>query len=324
MELQKKISYYNRLKRLSHQLALSEHLLQHHPKVKGKWAILQTLVHGLHLQMQWAIAGPPARLLMTFQSALHAQETEKSQAGFVGPAMQRLQQLVTHFMHLSLPPTERDLAPLVFAFTQVIALGTLFIATQLVENWKRLFPQNDDPLATEKAGLLLKELGLTFILGSRTAESAFRSIAEGLGLKEVSQKRMTDSGMCFLLVLLILNQQHETVQDEEFLDTLKRFMQPTLDSIEPALQEAEAQRLLDTHQASLALRQVQVMRQALEASDAEAIKQALSASFDLLGISFQEAKQDTQRLSAFCAQLNKSFKNIFDRTALTATVIHAA
>jgi hypothetical protein len=323
MELQKNVSYHNRLKRLNHQLALSEQLLQNHPHVKGQWAILQTLVHGFHLQMQWAIAGPSARLLMTFQSALQAQETAQSQSGFVGPAMQRLQQSVARLMEMSLRPSERDLTPLLLAFTQVVALGTIFVATQLLENWKRLFPHDNDSLAAKKAGALLKELGLTFILGSRTAEIAFRSIGEGLGLKDTSQKRITNIGMCFLLVLLILAQESETAQDDEFLDTLKRFMQPTLGSIEHALQEAEMQHLLETHQASLALSQVQVMRQALETSNAEAIKQVLAASFDILGISYQDAKQDTQRLSTFCAQLNKSFKNIFDHTAMTATAIHA-
>lgn len=324
MELQKNISYQNRLKRLGYQLSLSEQLLQNHPLVRGKWGILQTLLHGFNLQMQWAIAGPTARLLMTFQTALQSQQVEQSQTGFVGPAMQRLQQCVARLMQASLRPTERDLTPLLLAFTQVIALGTIYIATQLVENWKRLFPQDEDPIAAEKAGWLLKELGLTFILGTRTAESAFRYIGQGLGLEEISQKRITDIGMCFLLILLILAHQKGDSREDEWLETLKRFMQPTLHSVEYAFQEGEAQRLFENKQASLAINQLHSLHKALDASDVEAVKQALAICFEHLDFSFEEVRRDIQQLSAFCAQLNKSFKNIFERTTMTATTVQAA
>lgn len=323
MELQKNLSHHNKLKRLSHQLALSEHLVQHHPLVKGKWTILQTLLHGFNWQMQWAIAGPSARLLMTLQTALHAQEIEQSQTGFVGPAMQHLQRSLGHLMRMSLSPSERDLTPLLLTFTQVIAMGTIFITTQLLENWKSLFPQDEDPVAAKKAGWLLKELGLNFILGSRAVESAFRSIGQGLGLRENSQKSMTDIGMCFLLTLLIL-QEDEASQEESFLETVKHFMLPTLHSIEHALQEAETQRLFEKDQVSLAMNQIQFIRQGLNAGNKEELKQALSTSFEMLGISLQEIKRDIQRLNVFCAQLNKNFKNIFDRTTMTVTTIQAA
>ena len=139
--------------------------------------------------MQWSIAGPSARLLMTFQTALYAQEIERSQTGFVGPAIQRLQQAMARLMQISLHPSERELTPLLLAFTQVIVMGGIFIASQLVENWKTFFPQEEDPIAAEKAGLLLKELGLTFLLGSHAAESAFRNVGEGLGLKRAANKK---------------------------------------------------------------------------------------------------------------------------------------
>ena len=127
--------------------------------------------------------------------------------------------------------------------------------------------------------MLLKELGLTFLLGTRTAESAFRSIGKGLGLEEISQKRVTDIGMCFLLILLIIAQEQGNSREEEWLNTSKRFMEPTLDSVEHAFQEAEAQRLFESHQASLAMNQVQLIRQALDASNVEALKQALGNKF---------------------------------------------
>jgi len=324
MELQKNVSYKNRLKRLAHQLSLSEQLMQNHPSVKEKWGILHTLLHGFNLQMQWTLAGPSARLLMTFQSALQAQGTEQSQTGFVGPAMQRLQQSASLLMEASLYSNERDLAPLLLAFTQVISLTTIYVSTQLLENWKIFFPQDEDPIAAKKAGLLLKELGLTFLLGTRTAESAFHSIGQGLGLTERSQKRVTNIGMCFLLILLIMTEEREDLGESEWLETIKRFLLPTLESVEISIQEAEAHHLIMNNEALLAMNQVHLIRQALETSNGEALKQALETSFENLGISFEEVKKDVQRLSAFCAQLNKSFRNIFGRTAMTTTTIQAA
>ena len=177
-----------KLKRLGHQLEMSEKLLRTHPLVKDKLTLLQTLIHYFDLQTQWSLAGSPARLLMTFQSALQGMAVQQSQTGFIGPALDQLQRVVSKLVQAALQPSERELTSLLLAFMQVIALGVIFIATQLTDNWKRLFPRHD-PAAAQKAALLLRELGLTFILGSRVAENAFRSVTQGLELKEESQKR---------------------------------------------------------------------------------------------------------------------------------------
>jgi hypothetical protein len=324
MEGQNSVSYQNKLKRLSRQMAQSEQLLQHHPLVKGKWAILQTLLNRFNWQMQWSMAGPSARLLMTFQTALYAQGTEQSQTGFMGPAILQIQQLMGRLIQASLKPSERDLAPLLVTVTQLIAMGAIFIATQLVENWKSLFPQDEDPIAAEKAGWLLREMGLNFLLGSKAAESAFCSVGKGMGLKEESKKKITDIGMCYLLTSLFLLHEDDSSQEESFLDTVKHFLEPTLHSIEQALQEAEKERIIEKEQAFLALNQIQMIRQALNKGNREELKQALSTSFDMLGMSIQEVKRDIGRISAFCAQINRNFKNIFDRTPMTATTIQAA
>ena len=324
MEEQKSHPQHIRLKHLSTQLAASERLLQNHPSTKGKWTILQTLLHGLHLQTQWIFAGPSARLLMAFQTALHAQGVEQSQTGFLGPSLQHAQQSLARLMQFSLHPSERDLAPLLVAFTQVLTMGMIFIANHLLETWRSLFPSPEDRGASEKAGELLKELGLTFLLGSRAIESAFHSIGKGLGLKESSQKRISDIGLCLLLILMILSQEVEFSLDDEFLETIKHLMQPTLSSIEQAFQEAETQQAFERDQASLAMNQIRLIRQALNGWDKEELRQALSISIEMAGISLQEVKRDIRRLNAFCTQLNGIFKNIFDRTSMAATTIQAA
>ena len=135
---------------------------------------------------------------------------------------------------------------------------------------------------------------------------------------------MTDIGMAFLLVLLMLSQENEASEKDEFLDMLKHFMQPSLKSVEETLQEVENDNLFESEQLLLGMNQIQLIRQALDASDRKELEQALAESFDMLGVSLEEVKRDIQRLSAFCTQLNRSFKNIFDRTAVTITTIQAA
>lgn len=322
--MQNSASYQNKLKRLSRPLAQSDQLLQNHPLLKGKWTILQTLLRRFNWQIQWSMAGPSARLLMTFQTALYAQGIEQSQTGFMGPAILQVQQLMGRLIQASLKPSERDLTPLLVTVTQLIAMGAIFIATHLLENWKSLFPQDEDPIAAKKAGWLLREMGLNFLLGSRAAESAFRSVGKALGLKEESKKKITDIGMCFLLTLLILHHEDESPQEESFLNTVKYFLEPTLPSIEQTLKEAEEEHILENEYVSFAMNQIQLVRQALNKGSREELKQALSTSFDMLRMSLQEIKRDIERISAFCAQLNKNFKNIFERTSMTATSIQAA
>lgn len=310
MATQKHVSQQDKLKRLGHQLAMSEQLLKRHPLVNDKLVILQTMTHYFNLQTQWALAGSSARLLMTFQTALQAEESEESQTGFIGPTMSRMQQVVTLLMHAALNPLEKNLAPLLQTFTQVISLTTLYIATQLTANWKRLFPQRD-PAAALKAALLLRELGLTFVLGSRTAESAFRSIVQGLELNEKSQKIITDIGMGFLLVMILLVNEEDNVNLEEFIETLKHFIQPTLPSIEQAIHLAQEQGMITDHQMSTAINQLQVFSRALQFSDIDILRQSLVSSMEIFGLSYQEIRQDLKRMIDMCSQINENFKYIF-------------
>src|SRR5262245_42193561 len=98
MEAQQHIVFQNKLKRLGRQLTLSENLFMTHPLVKDKLTVLQPILHHFNLQMQWMLAGPTARLLMTFRSALHAQEIEKSRTGFIGSSLQLIEKGMTALM----------------------------------------------------------------------------------------------------------------------------------------------------------------------------------------------------------------------------------
>jgi hypothetical protein len=324
MEAQRNIVFQNKLKRLRRQLMLSETLLVTHPLVKDKLTILQPILHHVNLQMQWMLTGPTARLLMTFRSALHAQEIEKSQTGFIGSSLQRIEQELTSLMQVSLSSSEKELASLLMAFTQVFTLGTLFMATQLVENWKHLFPEQD-PATAKKAGSLLRELGLTFILSSRSVESAFRAVAQGVGLEKKSQTRFVDIGMFFLLAFFILVEESDDAHDEEFIETIKRRMQPTIESVEYALRQVQAKRLIEEKRIGVAVNQLQLMKSTLDSSDAKTLKEVMVNSLDSLGLPYKEVKDDLNRLIKFCSQVNKSFKNIFYKTGMTAkSVIQAA
>lgn len=318
MREQNSIAYQNKLKRLRRQLSQSEQLLQNHPLLKGKWAILQILLRRFNWQMQWSMAGPSSRLSMTLQTALYAQGTEQSQTGFMGPTILQIQELMKGLIQVSLKSNEKELASLIVNMMQLIAISAIFIATQLIEKWKTLIPQHEDSVSIAKSGWLLREMGLNFLLGSRAIESAFCSIGKGMELNKESQKKMTDIGICFSLTLLILLHENDTAQEESFIETVKHFLEPTLPTIKQALEDAEMEQLVEKEQIKIALNQLEIIHQTLNKGTRTELKQILSTSFDMLGMSLQAIKQDVERISVFCAQINKNFKNIFERNPMNA------
>ncbi len=312
-----------KLKRLGHQLRMSEKLLQTHPLVRGKLTLLQTIIHYFDLQTEWSLAGSPARLLMTFQAALQGKAVGQSQTGFIGPALDQLQRAVGKLVQASLQPSERESAPLLLAFMQVIALGAIFISTQLTGNWKKLFPRHD-PAAAQKASLLLRELGLTFILGSRAAEAAFRSVTQGLELKEESQEKITAIGMCMLLLLITLLDEEGKVDQDEFFEIVKHYLQPTLKEVEQAIQRIQEEGMVDEEQALLAASQLQLFRQALEAFEPANLKQTIESSLTVFGCSIEEIRRDLRHTATICSQINESFRHIFYQSEMTATTVTQA
>jgi hypothetical protein len=248
---------------------------------------------------------PRTRLSLALQIIAQGQEIDKSQSGFIGPALQRLQTLAVQLMQSSFNSSEKKMVPLLLGFTQLMLEATFFTTAFLAEEKKR--PTSpDDPVTIRKATLLRRTLGLTFVFHSHLPASAFLHFAQGLGLTKENQERVQNSGMGLLLALLLLLDEQE-----EFFTTFKQFLPPVLDSLPQAFQEAHAQHLIDDSQLSLALNQMIQIRQACETFDLNATQQVLKDSLEILGVSYQELTHDLQRLQTWGTQLNKSLKNIF-------------
>lgn len=311
-------NYQTELKRIEHQLSLTENLLQTHPLVSDRLTILQTILHYFTKQAEWSAAGPLSRLSMTFQTALCAQETSQSISGFMGPALTQLQRGLANLMQTLLSPAETKLTSLLVSFTQTMAIAVVYLLTQTLGNWKKVFPSYD-PGAAKAAGLLLRELGVTFALGSRLLETPFLALGQQLNLDEKRQKRLSHIGLGYLLVLVLLVNEEDQPNSEELFELIQRFMDPTLGDIEEAIQEAQNQSLVEEEFALTALSQLQLIRRAIDSSDAAALKLALLSSFDALELPYGEVKKDLNTLIALCKQVNESFKNIFYQSELSMT-----
>lgn len=310
--------YQTALNRIEHQLSLTENLLQTHPLVNDELTILQTILHYFTKQAEWSAAGPLSRLSMTFQTALYAQETSQSQSGFMGPALVRLQQGLASLMQTLLSPEEKRLTGLLVSFTQAMAMVVVYLLTQTLGNWKRAFPPHD-PGAAKAAGLLLRELGITFVLGSRLLETPFLALGQQLNLDEKRQKRLSHIGLGYLLILVLLVNEEDQPNNEELFELIQRFIDPTLGDIEEAIQEAQNQSMIEEEFALTALSQLQLIRRAIDSSDAAALKLALLSSFDALELPYGEVKKDLNTLIGLCKQINESFKNIFYQSELSMT-----
>lgn len=310
--------YQTALNRIEHQLSLTENLLQTHPLVNDELTILQTILHYFTKQAEWSAAGPLSRLSMTFQTALYAQETSQSQSGFMGPALMQLQHGLASLMQTLLSPGKKRLTGLLVSFTQAMAMVVVYLLTQTLGNWKRAFPPHD-PGAAKAAGLLLRELGITFVLGSRLLETPFLALGQQLNLDEKRQKRLSHIGLGYLLILVLLVNEEDQPNNEELFELIQRFIDPALGDIEEAIQEAQNQSMIEEEFALTALSQLQLIRRAIDSSDAAALKLALLSSFDALELSYGEVKKDLNTLIGLCKQINESFKNIFYQSELSMT-----
>lgn len=320
MKFAKNVSEKDKLKRVSRQLEANEKLLANHPHIKDDLQIVKATLRSFNKQMEWSLSGSAARLLIVFRTALEGQEMAKSKTGFLGPDLHRMQMTLAQFMHHSLQPKEKEAAALLLPFIQVMTIGAVYIATQLLGNWKRLFPQHD-PAAAHKAGVLLRELGITFVLGSKVAESAFRSVAQGLDFTEASQKNVVDLGMCYLMLILILIDEEDNQEHEEFVENVKRFIRPHLETVEGTLKNAQEQGLMDEVQTQTALQQVEIIRHAIEDDTVQDLGQVIANALEALELPYREIKRDINQMKLMCSQLNESFRNIFYNADMAGTTI---
>lgn len=300
----------DKMKRLAQQLSVTEQLLKTHPLTSEKLSIIQTVLHGLQLQLQWASQPSISRLLITFETALKGKEKTKSQTGFLGPHLAIIFKVAAELMKAVVKVEQRSNVHLMSTFNQIVFLGTCYTSSQLLDNWKELFPMHD-PDAAYKAGLLLKELGLTFVLGTKTIQSAYFAVTQGLNFSEVSSKHITNIGTCLILGLLIVMENEAKRPNEDFIETIKNFINPALYSLEFAIQELQFQGIIDSRYMAILLALFQTFKQTSENNDLETLQLAIKESCETLGFSYEGLIKDLEYLKEVCSQLNQTFRNIF-------------
>lgn len=299
---------------LSKQLTGLENELESHPWTAERFSILQMTLHHFNRQAQWSAAGPLARLLMTVQTALIGN-------GFVGPSLDAFQQAAFQLMRTTLKTNEEANALLLQAFNQLVVIGFIYLIEQRLGNWKELFPKHD-PGAAKKAGKLFRELGIIFLLGSRSILNLFKSVAQGLNLDEKQQKKIGDIGLFEILILMVLLADEASI--DELLESMQPFMKETLPAVEEAVQQAYQQRYMDEETWLAAVTQLQLIQMSMENQDTEALKQAIENSFQALNLPEDEIKKDLKAASVLFNQLSLTINHIFNQTEATMTNITQA
>jgi hypothetical protein len=307
-----------KLIRAGDQLSLAEHLLMNHPLTSGKLNILQTTLNYLNLQIKWSCAGPLARLLITIDTALIGSQTTDSLTGFIGPTFDKFLKGIALLMKTTLPANDRGKSDLLIKLNQLLIFGSIYLTTQLLGKWKQLFPQQD-PAAAKKGGEIFRELALLFLFGSHVMLNLFKMIAKGIGLEEKNEHIMSHIGLFSLIIIILTVTEEENKKNEELLESLHRFMIPTLDSIEYAIQKAHSQRKMSEEIFFTANTHLQLVRLALDKNDKESLQQTIKNSFEAFQLPYQDLKNDLKLITTFCNQLNFSFKNIFNQSEIAIT-----
>ncbi len=311
------------LNRLGNQLDITLKTLKSNPAVSDKLIILQTVLYNFKLQSEWKSSGQFAKLLMAARIALEGYEVGTSAAAFVGPAWMKLQNGAFGLMKASLSITERRQAGLLKTFNELMSLGAAYIATETLGNWEELFPKNDPP-AAKSAGLLLREMGLSFLIHSGLVEAVYGQVGVGLGISEKSGKLVTDIGLFFILMVLILVDAEDNPKNMDLIEAFSPYLSKAVDSVELAVQRAQEQNIVDQETVFTASSQVQLMKRALESKSPEAVKEAIESSFQAFEISHSQMKSDIALINRFSKEMNESFSNIFFQSKQRVTTMTQA
>lgn len=312
-----------KLNRLGHQLALTEKNLRTHPLTQEKWGIVRTALFYLNAQTRWSSAGSLTRLLIALQTAFTGYQTEKSEIGFIGPQLEKMQQAALSLMATTISRDTLGMRDLLETTLLMTTVGISYIATQVLGEWKGLFPAND-PTAAKKGGRLLQELGLIWLLGSHTIEDFFDLVIKGLELEERNQKIVKEIGLFYVSLLVIVITDEEDELREELLETLEPFMIKTLSSVEKGLEKAVDQGLLTEDWTISASGYLQLMRRALDNRDVAALHEVIQSGFEAFDVPYEQLKGEAKQLVNVCAQMNKTFKNIFYQSEKTMTTMNQA
>ncbi len=312
----------HKLKRLERQLTASEKLLQTQSFTQKQGLFLQTLMRFLKWQTQWHLTGSHARLILSCQAALWAQETEQSQAGFIGPTLQRIHQGMARIMQLSLRTQEQEKLSLLVPGIEWISLGTFYLTAHLAHQWKQRLPQTEREEA-RKGHHLLRELSLTFVLGSQAIESALQALTQGLNLEKESQKQIEEIGMGFICVLLILLNTEQQIEEDHLFELLQQHLKPTLASVRQGVEQAQTEHLLDEAITTVVLSQLEVIHYLMEGREnrLDAVKHALQTILEAFELSYPQLEQDMNTIMMVCNQLSKNLNNIFYKQSKNINII---
>lgn len=316
--------YREKLERLGKQLLQTEAVLQSHPLVNEKLVILQTVVRFFCLQTDWSVAGPLARFSMTMETALLGHLAGQSQASIIGPAIHKMQQGFKKLLETVFNPSEKKWVDLVGMFTEVMTVALVYVSTQLLGNWKRVF-DSDDPGSMKQAGLLLRELGLTYILAGSVLESPYRILGKQLNLSEKKQERLGHIGLAYLLLILLLVNEEDEPLNEDLFGLAAKFLAPTLQSLEECSVDFSLRSDDENRGVDFSLRsdnndfspRIELIKQSLH--DPAALKQAIMGSFEVFGLPYHEVRKDLRRLIEVNKNIYESFKNIFYQKEQTVT-----
>ena len=316
-----KDSDVKKLNRIGPQLTQTEQVLNSHPLTQGKWTIVQTALSYLNLQMRWSLAGSFARQVITLQAAFMGYQTENSSLGFIGPSLERIQKAAIKLMSTATARYDLGSLDLMTALIQIMTIGVAFITTQSLGNWKGLFPLKDK-IAAKKGGMLLQELGLTWILSSRTIDQIFLSFAKEMNLNERNQKFIQDVGVFYVLLLIIVLTDEEEQFREELLETLERYIIKSLPSIEIALEKALDRGMIEEDELTTAISQLQMIKISLQARNMEALIISIRTALQTFGVSHEKIKEDVKRLTKYCSGISGTFNAFFYNTETTMTTVN--
>lgn len=312
----------HKLKRLERQLTASEKLLQTQSFTQKQGLMLQTLMHFFKWQTHWHLAGSHARLILSCQAARWGQETEQSQTGFIGPTLQRIHQGLARIMQLSLRVQEQEKISLLMPGIEWISLGTFYLTAHLAHQWKQRVPQIDKE-ETRQGQQLLRELSLTFVLGSQVIESALQALTQGFNLEKESQKQIEGIGMSFICALLILMNTEQQIEEDHLFELLQQHLKPTLASVTQGVEQAQAEHLIDEATATVVLSQLEVIHYLMEGRDnrLDAVKHALQIILETFELSYPKLEQDINTIMVMCNQVSKNLNNIFYKTNKNINII---
>ncbi|HEV8052468.1 MAG TPA: hypothetical protein VGP47_08235, partial [Parachlamydiaceae bacterium] len=160
---------------------------------------------------------------------------------------------------------------------------------------------------------LLRELGLTYILGGALLESPYKILGGQLGLEEKKQKRLGHIGLAYLILIMILVNEEDEPLNEDLFELIAKFLRPALQSIEESLGNTN----LSEDDLGLASNQLELIKHSL--NDPSALKQAIMGSFEEFGLPYSEVRKDLKNLIEVNKNLYESFNNIFYKKEQTVT-----